>query len=805
MKEAGSPNRLPQKAALLVVSTGLLSEVTGFLTHQLNLGLGLLFLVCFTLVSLSSGMTRARGKSFWIGLAVAVISFISLRTQVPIRPLLISAYLLGLARVTSPQAEERRELEGMAVGAFSFGLFVILERNSPIVWSLVQSFSLGFSGLVGRLGPGELRMGSSFSGVHVLFLFVAFSVPLLLRTGKNRPLVICTAVLLLLAGAGVAMGMSHPLAQLAQNHLKVPGPGVRAYDRVLLSAPLLTLSLGLVVLWAVTRKAAFERTDYYSGRNRSLFCVACVLLFGSILALTLILPVPGAGSARLAFYSEGYFNWLRPRPGDYGSRSAGMFGNLPVFAEALGFEAATIDSINEYNLEGCKALFMANIDHELPAHSYEVIRGFVERGGSLLLLGDHTFHKEENQNWLNAVIAPFRIRYRFDSADYFIGGWLHSYLFPPSLLTANLGDEQNEVGVVVGASLDISYPAVPVIVGRYGYSDEGNPEGGDAGYIGDLEYARGERLGDLVLVAAQNYGKGKVIVFGDTSGFVNPLMVDTYVFVGRVFDWMTGDGGIPAHGVRLLISFALLTGFVVVISFSGLGPGKSLLLPVVTMAAALVGQIPASRIEERPLGGSYVLIDDSHLGRFPLEFWKPEGLMGLHLNLMRAGHLSYNMHEFEESLLAGSDLLVIVAPSRPYSRFEVEVLDEFARSGGSVFLCAGYEEKVASGPILRRFGFEIDNIPLGGFFTDVPGSDVSVYFREGWPVRYSGQGYRVLAGYGEYPTAVMKKHGKGKIVVFGDSSFFQNINLETEDEPFMPNIEFLGWLLEELDINPETM
>jgi len=805
MREGAFPNGLPQKAALLVASTAFLSEIAGFLTHQLNLGLGFVLLLWFTFLCVSTGISRVRGKFFWLGLATMTITFVSIRAEVSLRPLLISVYLLGLTRVVGREGSMRRQLESLAVGAFSFGLFLIVERNSPLVWSLVQSLSLRFSSVVGRIGSQELLMGSSFSGIRVLFLLTAVTVPLSLAVKRNRAVVLCAVIVLFLVAGGVAIGLSHPVARAVQGITEVSALGVRAYDRVLLSVPFLTLLFGLVPLWAITREVRFREKDLPPSRTQLSFLVALLLLFASILSLTFMFPARQPGSARIAFYSQGYFNWMRPAPGEYGSRSAGMFGNLPVFAEALGFKTTIIDSISESTLQGSDVLFMANIDHELPAHSYGAIRAFVERGGSLLLLGDHTFCKEEKKNWLNAVLAPFGIRFNFDSADYLIGGWLHSYLFPPSPLTADLDDEQNEVGVVVGASLNISYPAVPIVVGKYGFSDEGDVEGGDAGYIGDLSYAPGEKLGDLVLAAAQNYGRGKVMVFGDTSGFVNPLMVDTYVFVGRVFDWLAGDERVPAHAPRLLISLVLLACFVLAISRSGLPSGRLLLLPAVAIVAVLLGQASASRMSDRPLRGRYVLVDDSHHGRFPLEFWKTEGLMGLHLNLMRTGCLSFNVHEFQQSLLVGSDLFVIVSPSRPYSDREVRVLDRYVRDGGTVFLCTGYEEKGASRQILRNFGFDVENIPLGGFFTEVPGSGVSVYFREAWPIHYSGEGYEVLAGYSEYPAAVVKEHGKGRIVVFGDSGFFRNINLETEDDPFILNIQFLNWLLDELEIAPGNM
>jgi hypothetical protein len=51
-----------------------------------------------------------------------------------------------------------------------------------------------------------------------------------------------------------------------------------------------------------------------------------------------------------------------------------------------------------------------------------------------------------------------------------------------------------------------------------------------------------------------------------------------------------------------------------------------------------------------------------------------------------------------------------------------------------------------------------------------------------------GRGY-------DYPVAVMRDHGKGRVVAMGDSRFFQNKNLEDRDEYIEENVMFLRELL----------
>jgi hypothetical protein len=151
-------------------------------------------------------------------------------------------------------------------------------------------------------------------------------------------------------------------------------------------------------------------------------------------------------------------------------------------------------------------------------------------------------------------------------------------------------------------------------------------------------------------------------------------------------------------------------------------------------------------------------------------------------------------------MLAESKAYVLIGPTRPFVTSEIRMLEEYVREGGNLLLCVGYEERAASLPVLEHFGFEIENIPLGTFLAEVPGGGVSVYFREAWPVLYSGADGEVLAGRGEHETAVTRRLGDGRVIVLGDTSFFYNVNLETETEPVTPNILFLGWLLDHIDM-----
>ena len=474
-----------------------------------------------------------------------------------------------------------------------------------------------------------------------------------------------------------------------------------------------------------------------------------------------------------------------------------MFGNLPKFLESMGFSTLKVDTISDESLQDARILMMINIDKEIPQHELEAIWDFVENGGSLLLLGDHTFYKHGVKRIiLNDILEPYNIRYAFDSADWFIGGWLHSYQYASHPITAGMRDDMNDAGSVIGASLHAKPPSFPLVIGKYGYSDPGNElAGGQRGYLGNLNYDPGEPMGDVVLCAAEHYGKGKVLVFGDTSAFANAILVNSHDFVNRVFTWLAKEESTKRYRLALFLALIL---FVSAIFFYLKSSRQSYLLIIsiiLTLFIIWSGEYIKRHDAQMALQGNIAYIDASHGERFSPESWNENAILGLHLNLMRNGYLSFTLRSFEKKRLEQADLLVLIAPSQPFTRNEIKWIKDFVNKGGTLILTVGWEEKEASLPLMESFGFSIDYLPLAQFISVISYANQKVRFSEAWPVVSSGGKSTVVASYQKLPVIVKKAYGKGQVVMIGDSSFFWNKNLETEESQLQENINFLKWLL----------
>ncbi len=560
--------------------------------------------------------------------------------------------------------------------------------------------------------------------------------------------------------------------------------------------PLLLFLLLLVPTLIVLRGRDWENCSFplQRGTWKNFFAV---LLLVVLSVSVLVVEIPGAASEKrkVVLYDKGFLNWQVPSFKMFGSRSAGMFGNLPRFLAAMGFKTEKVGIITAEVLRDAKILVMINVDKEIGSQELDDIWAFVSGGGSLLLLGDHTFYKHEVKRIiLNDILQPFSIRYNFDSADWFVGGWLYSYQYASHPITVGMRDDMNDAGSVIGASLHVQSPAFPLVIGKYGYSDPGvESSGGQRGYLGNLNYDPGEHLGDVVLCAGQYFGKGKLLVFGDTSAFANAILVNSHNFVNRVFTWLSRDESPKRYRLALVLASILLACAL----FVYLKGNRVPLVLVVSLVSALLTLGSAEYLKqhnaETLIRGKIAYVDASHGERFSPESWNEDAILGLQLNLMRNGYLSFTLRSFDRERIEQAKLLVLIAPSAPFSNREIGWIDDFVKKGGLLFISVGWEERAASVSLLEHFGFSVENRPLSQFVSVISYANQKVRFYEAWPVMNT-EG-EVVAAYQTFPVIMKRKYGKGYVVLIGDSSFFWNKNLEMEKSHVTENVEFLRWFL----------
>jgi hypothetical protein len=536
---------------------------------------------------------------------------------------------------------------------------------------------------------------------------------------------------------------------------------------------------------AVSGDIKSQREIPPSRRAMGLVAVIAALVIALVLpaVVTYCNPARSLEGKKIVISDRLYGNFLKPQNGDYGHLSIGMYGDITPFIESLGGRAVVTSDLSDNELSDADALVLIYPNKPLADDSVDRtlhvadrylgwsassmvqqaqlarIWKWVDNGGTLLVMGEHTIYDEslprQTRSYLNEILAPSAIRVNFDSAMFEIGGWLQSYQALSHPITAGTEDSRNQFGVVIGASLDVKFPARPVLVGRWGWADPGD-EGNGASMMGNHHYDPGERLGDMILIAEQSYGKGRLVAFGDPSNVTNGITIGAHPFNGRLYSYLThnpatdkdGMGDTPQSPRRQALGALLALALIVLLARNPAPLATAAIVLLMSLSlwfwnaqvAATAQVIPdGNKIlpheiykEKGKLQPSYkslAYIDNAHLGFFSEESWRPDGTMGLAMNLMRNDYLTLMAPDLKrERLLDESvpgrtvckaSLLVLTAPTKPLTAKERQTLRDYVSAGGELVMTIGWDRYESNRDLLADFGYYLEKIPLSAIPPDV--------------------------------------------------------------------------------------
>jgi hypothetical protein len=714
---------------------------------------------------------------------------------------------IALALVTwRPDCQANQQLASYVVAFACLGLLAELVRIFPALWHFSVRVAASLSWMGEKLANEDRNLGPTALGLPLLVALVVLTIVREIGTVRRRRYRWIAGVALLVLTHIAYLVMLKYYARWIAGKPTAPG-------WLILNSQHLFLILGGTVYTLFDRGRPM-RSLLPARRPAAVYASAIALVAAAAVSIIVGGTAPPAHKkARVMIYDAGYVNWDIPVHGVYGERSAGMFGMFPSTLEASGFEVVVSDDLSI--LAGPDApdcVVMINIQKYMEDEDKERVWQYIAGGGGLLCLGDHT-GVAGIRGPFNDLLEPVGIRFLFDSATFFGEGWIDALDYRVHPLNCGVTNAE-DFQMWVGASLDLDFTARPVIVGRYGYSDIGDAANIARSYLGDRRYNPDELLGEVVLVADARYGRGKVVVYGDTSGFQNLSLARSLDTVVRTLDYLATPGGFgPGRAAQLvgliaLLLLALITTSVaknplpIVCVAVGLAVGSA----VVSVATPTPPTVVPSFLARGPRQSSstiphvqrqLAILDMSHGGHHTLRAWRDKSIGGLQLNLARNGYFPVIREAFPyRDLRGGAKLLVVIAPTRPYNRREIDAIEEFARNGGTVLVSVGFEERHGSRALLERFGLEVSSIPLGKFQAVVMADTSTVVIREGWPVQADGATpSEVLVSEWGYPLVVRRPTGNGEVLLIGDSSFFHDVNLETLKEYTMANIAFLRKLV----------
>jgi len=774
------------RVGIFLLMLNFLAGNIGSFSQELNNFIALCLLLAFLLMYFPVKMSRTQHLQNLLAFAIFVASM-AIFAQGGINKFFgILFFLFAFCLLLRNTDRQESELYPLMLTTAFYSLFLICYQYIPQTFLELQSVTAFFSSFIGMLTRQEITLGATYFGLHITVIFYLFHISVFLLSGRKKIVFLSLILIFLLLANIIYVIIRHYLMLKLKNAQLF----ISAFDLqillFLLCLSFVYLHLKKVSLRNISWRMKLKDVIYISSSS--------LVLIISVIVLTTSFSFSAVHTAKIVLYDKGYLDWKTPVFGQYGGKKGGMFGLLPKYLTAKGYEVS-MDSITPESLRETHVLVIINPGDLFSDEEKNLIWNFVSKGGSLLAMGDHT-GLEAIREPLNALLMPFKISLNFDSAISLEEQWEHAFEFRPHFINQHVVNNQ-ETQIGIGASLTISSPARSVIIGKHGFSDKGNPDDAKRGYLGDMKYSCDERLGDLILVSEANHGRGKVMVFGDTSSFQNGALVQSSQFVDKVFSWLTTPHrNLYPYKIYLFVILLLS-----VLALLIIGRVNSIFLFICPVAIYLSLSFTtffistANTEKADDINTKIAYIDISHLERCHLDSWSPDAFGGLTYNLMRNDYMPFVLRHFSKRQIQNSQLLVIIAPAKPFSGQEIEVLESFVRHGGYIIFTLGREERTGSQSLLRKFQMDIGNTPLGRI--EPSQNSGGLFFYKAWPVICEQNEVEVLCKAWDYPVIVFKPYHQGGVLLVGDSAFLLNKNLEGLYNYHLPNIEFLKQVIDE--------
>ncbi|MDH7507107.1 MAG: hypothetical protein QHH15_04905, partial [Candidatus Thermoplasmatota archaeon] len=585
--------------ALVILAINLLSNNFAMFDTKLSLVSTIYILLAILIINIpfKKNYYNVKEKESFYKLTTGILLFIStfvfltISTNTMIYLSAIAVFISGLNISLKAVKIKRKEFYYLFIFSLTYAIFYMLTQTIPVLWHIIQRFSLGFSNVIGLLIGKPMVLGPTVSSFWIIIIFLILLITcFIFSTNKKLQLkkflfstftiIIIWIIYLIILG----------FIEFTSNS-----------DVISLHYILFILCLIPTFFYLFKTSNIEDKTiNLNNTKTKKIIkyasVYALIFLFLSSLILTSFIYLKENETnekTKIMFYAQNMLGtWDIPEYGRYGQEASGMFGLLPIYLNASGFENTIIvDNITTFLnttqpvyknitryvyitdyvkiieskelktdfLQDIDIFVVININKSFTPNEKQIIWDFVEKGGSLLVLGDHT-NVGETQEPLNDLLTPVEISFRFDSALPLDSkfNWMNCHQFLHHPLTYNIKNF-NEIQISVGASLNTSIDSIPFIIGRYSLSDKGDLENKDMSYLGDYKYNPGEQIGDTILAAAAYYKKGKVVVFGDTSTFQNSAIAYTYPFIYNIVKWLNSKETSIDTLLQNIVAIILLT------------------------------------------------------------------------------------------------------------------------------------------------------------------------------------------------------------------------------------------------------
>lgn len=460
------------------------------------------------------------------------------------------------------------------------------------------------------------------------------------------------------------------------------------------------------------------------------------------------------------------------------------------------------DKIDARTLGQCDVLVIKVPTARYSPREVEAVLRFVEQGGGLLLIGDHT-NVFDCGTYLNDVARPMGFTFRHDLL------FGTGYSSDKQLLTPRVPLPYEQLYLAPRLSHPVIQHLPPMDLAVSCSIDPGGSRGraviqGTGLWSLPSEYHHDNyhpvpqhrpemRYGAFVQLWSARYGKGRVLAFTDSTIFSNfcAFQPGKAELLRGMLDWLNhrspGDprpwllvagllpllAGLWLAGTRhvawLLLLAAGACGWVIA-SLAVAAVGQSTMpVPVPEADRTLTHVVVDRTLSDVPLSnGAFIRGEGEGYGMF--EQWIPR--MGCYLT-RESGPASFS-----------GNALVVICPSRSVSREFRQRLVQYVREGGKLLLVDAPENTASTAnSLLWPFGLSIhhDQLARGELIIDGqwPGIEIGREPERGRERACKVTGGRAIAHLGETPVGAVAhdKKGKGIVLAVGFGSIFNDTGM----------------------------
>ena len=537
-------------------------------------------------------------------------------------------------------------------------------------------------------------------------------------------------------------------------------------------------------------------------------CAAAPLLVAAGVALAAFLwywePV-GQPQAGRIMVVERHSTW-EPTTTPYGTEVYGEAGsyNYAAAFDYCGqyFQMSRLlesDAVNDDTLATCDVLVIKTPTSRYAEDEVAAVVRFVERGGALLMIGDHTNVFNMN-TCLNDVARHFGFTFRNDLL--FRVGTPYQQEYRPPRVPSPIVQHVPAMNFAVSCSIDPGRSSGRMVIRNAGLFSL-PPAYHEMNYHPQAEYRPHMHFGAWCQAWATRYGQGRVLAFADSTLFSNFCVFQPgkAELLRGMLDWLNHRSGWDRRAARLalllplgaLAAMLLAAGLrqarrrrlnwllLVAACYAGWAVAAIAViaahrraLPVPPLRAPLPHVVLDRTVSEVPLFTGAFADEKRGLGYGLFEQWIP-----------RIGN--WTSRASGSSVFAG-DAIVIVCPTRSVAPEYQQRLQEFVAAGGQLLVLDSPDVTGSTAnSVLLPFG--LVSTAAGAEQHAGPLLWAEVLKIPTTPLLASCRidGGQTLATIGEAPVAAQIRYGRGVVTAVGFGSLFNDAAMGThwlpEPEP----------------------